>query len=518
MAGRGDETALRHRIDGVWRDISWRELSERVSALSSALVDAGIAEGDRVAILAPNQPSWTIADLALLKVRAVSVPIHATSSEAQIGFILRDSGSRMVFAGAGEPLVKVAAVLPECPGIERVVVLGEGALPEGQRFGRFDEMLRRGREASRDAEVAARLGRAEPSDLLTLLYTPGTTGEPMGVMLPHSAFTVTCTYHDLRLPPIGPEDVSLCFLPLSHIFERAWTFYILYRGAVTAYCEDPKDVGALLLQVRPTLMCAVPRFYEKVFAKVQEKMAASSAVRRALFGWAVKTGGAVSMKRRNGLPVPPLLALRHAVADRLVLSKIRAGFGGRTRLFPCAGAPLSPAIEEFFHAVGVFVCQGYGLTETTATVTCHDPSHFHVGTVGTPLPGIEVRISEEGEVLVKARTVMQGYWNRPEETAAVFRDGWFRTGDAGEICEDGTLRITDRIKDLIKTAGGKYVAPQQIETTIGADPLVASGNHQFTSTHCVDLVCCDTACAGVCQACTATKKGSGSNGACVASI
>ena len=471
MAGRGDEPALRYRVGGAWRDVSWRELAERVRALSSALVDAGIAEGDRVAILAPNEPSWTVADLAILRVRGVSVPIHATSSEAQVGYILRDSGARLVFAGSGETREKVATVLHDCPLVERVVVFGGESSPDG-RFTALDEMLARGRAAARDAEVAARLSRAEPSDLLTLLYTSGTTGEPKGVMLPHSAFTVTCTYHDLRLPPIGPDDVSLCFLPLSHIFERAWTFYILYKGAVTAYCEDPKLVAELLPEVRPTLMCAVPRLYEKVYAKVREKVASSSPVRRALFAWAERTGHAVSLRRRAGLGVHGLLALRHAVADRLVLSKVRAGFGGRPRLFPCAGAPLSPEIEEFFHSMGVFVCQGYGLTETTATVTCHDPARFQVGTVGTPLPGIEVRISEEGEILVKGRTVMLGYWNRPGDTAAVFRDGWFRTGDAGEICEDGTLRITDRIKDLIKTAGGKYVAPQHVETTIGADPLV----------------------------------------------
>jgi long-chain acyl-CoA synthetase len=472
FASRGDETALRHRVRGAWRDISWNALSERVRALASALVDAGIGEGDRVAILAANQPDWTVADLAILRVRGVSVPIHATSSEAQVGFILRDSGARMVFAGSGQSSAKVADVLPECPGIERVVAFGDGTLPADARFGRLEEFLARGREAGRHAEVAARLSRATPDDLLTLLYTSGTTGEPKGVMLPHSAFTVTCTYHDLRLPPIGPDDVSFCFLPLSHIFERAWTFYILYRGAVTAYCEDPKDAAALLPEVRPTLMCAVPRLYEKAYAKVREKVASSSPIQRGLFNWAVKTGGAVSRKKRNGEAVPPVLALRHAVADRLVLSKVRAGFGGRPRLFPCAGAPLSAEIEEFFHSVGVFVCQGYGLTETTATVTCHDPSRFHVGTVGSPLPGIEVRISDEGEVLVRGRTVMKGYWNRPLDTAAVFHDGWFRTGDAGEICEDGTLRITDRLKDLIKTSGGKYVAPQQVETTIGADPLV----------------------------------------------
>lgn len=472
LEARGEEPALRYRADGVWRDVSWREVGERVRSLSSALVDAGIAEGDRVAILAPNQPAWTVADLAILRVRGVSVPIHATSSAAQVAFILKDSGSRMAFVAEGEACEKVEEVLADCPGLERVVVFGSGTPPADRRFVGFDDMLRRGREAGRHAEVAARLSRATADDLLTLIYTSGTTGEPKGVMLPHSAFTVTCAYHDLRLPPIGPDDVSLCFLPLSHIFERAWTFYVLYRGAVTAYCEDPKKVAELLPEVRPTLMCAVPRLYEKAYAKIQAKLAVSSPLKGGLFRWAVRTGRAVSVKRRNGLRVPALLALRHALADRLVLSKVRVAFGGRARLFPCAGAPLSPEIEEFFHAVGVFVCQGYGLTETTATVTCHDPSRFHVGTVGTPLPGIEVRISADGEVLVRARTLMKGYWNRPEETAAVFSDGWLRTGDAGEICEDGTLKITDRIKDLIKTAGGRYVAPQHVETTIGADPLV----------------------------------------------
>ena len=471
LASRGDETALRYRVDGTWREMSWKELSARVRDLSSALVDAGVGEGDRVAILAANRPEWTIADLAILRVRGVSVPIHVTSSAAQVAFILKDSGARLAFADPGEPLASATAALGSATGLERVVVFGD-VPPGDDRVTGFAGLLARGRSAGREPEVAARLSRATPDDLLTLLYTSGTTGEPKGVMLPHSAFTVTCTYHDLRLPPIGQDDVSLCFLPLSHIFERAWTFYILYRGAVTAYCEDPKKVSEVLPEVKPTLMCAVPRLYEKAYAKIQERVRSSSAPKRALFRWAIRTGHAVSLRRRAGEAVPQLLALRHALADRLVLAKIRAAFGGRPRLFPCAGAPLAPEIEEFFHSVGVFVCQGYGLTETTATVTCHDPSRFHVGTVGSPLPGVEVRISEEGEVLVKGRTVMKGYWNRPEETAAVFRDGWLRTGDAGEICEDGTLKITDRIKDLIKTAGGRYVAPQHVETTIGADPLV----------------------------------------------
>lgn len=472
IASRGDRPAMRYRSSGGWKEITWREVAERVRDLSSALVDAGIAEGDRVAILASNRPEWTIADLAVLGVRGVSVPIHATSSAAQVAFILRDSGARLVFAGPGEPFAKAAEALPECPGVEAVVVFGDGELPGDGPCVRFEELLARGRTAGRGEEVRERLSQAQPSDLLTLLYTSGTTGEPKGVMLPHSAFTVTCAFHDARLPPIGANDVSLCFLPLSHVFERAWTFYVLYRGAVTAYCEDPKDVGALLPEVRPTLMCAVPRFYEKAHTRLTEKVAASSPLRRALFRRAVATGHEVSLRKRNGREVGGLLALRHAVADRLVLSKVRAAFGGRPRLFPCAGAPLSPEVEELFHSAGVFVCQGYGLTETTATVTCHDPARFRVGTVGTPLPGVEVRISEEGEVLVRGRTVMTGYWNRPAETAAAFRDGWFRTGDAGEVCEDGTLKITDRIKDLIKTAGGKYVAPQHVETTIAADPLI----------------------------------------------
>ena len=291
-------------------------------------------------------------------------------------------------------------------------------------------------------------------------------------MLTHGNVLATAGFHDMRLPHTGEEDVSLCFLPLAHVFERAWTYYALYRGMTICYCDDPAKVAECLQEIRPTVMCAVPRFYEKVYATVFDRLESASPLRRRLFRWAIGVGAEMARRRREERPVSPGLRLSHAVADRLVLRKIRAIAGGRVRFFPCAGAPLSQEIEEFFHAAGIFIIYGYGLTETTATVTCHETRRFRPGTVGRPLPGVEVKISDSGEILVRGATVMKGYYRKPKETAEVFADGWFRTGDAGVLDADGYLRITERIKDLIKTSGGKYVAPQLIESTMGADHYV----------------------------------------------
>lgn len=326
--------------------------------------------------------------------------------------------------------------------------------------------------AAQQAELEARLRRASGEDLLTLIYTSGTTGEPKGVMLTHANFSTTARLHDGRLLPLGEDDVSLCFLPLSHVFERAWTSYALHRGIVNCYCEDPAKVVEYLPEVRPTAMCAVPRLYEKIHANVLHRLESAPPARRRLFHWAIRTGAEAAACRREERPLPLGLRLRHAVADRLVLSKVRAIVGGRIKLMPCAGAAISREIEDFFHAAGVFLCQGYGLTETTATVSCHEMTRFRTGTVGKPLPEVEVRIAPDGEILVRGKTVMKGYYNRPEATAEVFRDGWFRTGDAGAQDPDGNLRITERIKDLFKTSGGKYIAPQLIESTVGADLYV----------------------------------------------
>ncbi len=469
----GDRAALRFREAGQWREISWRRLGEEVRAAARSLVDLGVAEGDRVAIWSANRPEWTIVDLACQQIRAVSVPLYSSASEAQARYILRESEAKIVFVGGGEQLKKANALLGSTPSLSRVVVLDPAVPADGPATLRFDGFLAAGRNSGSDAEVAHRLGRASLDDLLTLIYTSGTTGEPKGVMLTHRNFASTAAYHDERLPDPGESDLSLCFLPLAHVFERAWTCYALLScGMTVAYCEEPAKVTEFLKEVRPTMMCAVPRFYEKVHGTVLDRAESAPALRRTLFRWAIGVGAERSKRLREGLPVPAWLSVRHRAADRLVLAKIREILGGRTRLLPCAGAPLSKEIEEFFLACGLFVVCGYGLTETTATVSCNETGRFRAGTVGKPLSGVEVRISDEGEILVRGSTVMKGYYKKPRETAEVFVDGWFRTGDAGLMDAEGNLQITERIKDLIKTSGGKYVAPQQIESAIGSDHLV----------------------------------------------
>jgi long-chain acyl-CoA synthetase len=473
IARYGTRTALRYRAAGVWRDISWAELGERVTATARALVELGVQEGERVGIYSGNRPEWTIVDLAAQRLRAVPVPIYPTNTAKQAEYIVNDAEIGVIFAGGLDQYERLRAVSAACPTLRRVVVFDDAVPLDGGTALRFADLLALGHGTYHDAEIARRLGRATGDDLLTLIYTSGTTGEPKGVMLTHSNLIATAPLHDQRLLDPNDNDVSLCFLPLSHVFERTWTFYALYAGMTNCYCDDPTKVVEYLQQCKPTIMCAVPRFYEKIYATVLSRLATAPPVRRKLFHWALAVGARYGNMYKDRKPIPPLLRLRHAIADKLVLHKLRDIVGGRIKFFPCAGAPLSQEIEEFFYAAGIYICYGYGLTETTATVTCHEPFNFRFGTVGKPLPSVEVRIGADSEIQVRGPIVMKGYYKKPDATAEVFTpDGWFRTGDAG-VLEDGVyLRITERLKDLIKTAGGKYIAPQLIESTVGADLYV----------------------------------------------
>jgi long-chain acyl-CoA synthetase len=472
LASRGDAPAFLFKEEGLWKNWTWGEVGRKVEAAARGLVALGVSEGGRVGILSPNRPQWTVADVGALAARCVPVPIYPTSTLKQARFIVEDAGVEVLFAGGAAQLPTALELKATCASLRAVMVLDPAVETEGGRdYLSFEAFLRLGGEAE-GREVDRRLACAGPDDVLTIIYTSGTTGEPKGVVLTHANLLACFEAHEGRLPPTGPEDISLCFLPLSHVFERCWTYFVLHRGVVNAYLEDPKQVAEALREVRPTVMCAVPRFYEKVHGAVMAKVQAAPRPRRALFRWAVRVGAEAAERRREGRNLGPWLSLRHRTADRLVLRKIRDLTGGRVRFFPCAGAPLSPEIEAFFHAAGLFVAQGYGLTETTATVSVHEWRGFRFGTVGKPLPGVEVRIGEGGEVQVRGATVMREYYRRPQETAAAFVDGWFRTGDAGEIDGEGRLVITDRLKDLIKTSGGKYVAPQAVETALMGDPLV----------------------------------------------
>ncbi len=473
----GERTALCFRKDGEWHPVSWREFGEQADALSAALITCGIAEQESVGIFSGNCPEWTIADMGSMSIRAVTVPVHATSTVRQTEYIVRDAGIRVMFVGDQSQYDKVAGLFSST-SLEKVVVFDRSVqFADGTDSVFFDDFLETGRNADSAAnEIAARAGRFSREDLATIIYTSGTTGEPKGVMLTHANILFQSAAHDQRLMKTGEEDVSLCFLPLSHVFERIWTWYVFYRGMTNYYLDDPKQVITAIREVRPTIMCAVPRFYEKIYAAVHNRLESGSIFRKKLFRWAVQAGMMhhIYIKDEIRSLEPLLCRIQYRIADALVLKKIRALTGGRVRFFPFAVAPLSPQIEQFFYAAGMFVTYGYGLTETSATATCHEPHYFKFGAVGKPLPGVKIKIDPDtSEILVRGGNVMKGYYNKPEATAEVFTsDGFFRTGDAGKFEPNGELLITERIKELIKTSGGKYVAPQLLESTIGADHYI----------------------------------------------
>lgn len=483
----GDKVAMRCKRDGVWREVTWSALGEQLNAAARALLELGLNEGEMISIFSPNMPECTIADVASLSIRGVPVYIYPTNPAKTAEYIVNDSESRMIFVGTQDQYDKVISFISASSCLKKIIAFRKeinlNAHPMAMHFDAFLDM---GRGSSKGPEISSRLERASQDDLLTLIYTSGTTGEPKGVMLTHSNMFHSAASHDIRLIDPNDRDVSLCFLPLSHVFERAWTYYVLHRGMTNNYLEDPKTIIEAIKEVKPTIMCAVPRFYEKIYATVFHRLESASPLKKRLFEWAIDVGARRNNCIKDEQPVPFVLEAMYRIADALVLKKIRDIVGGRIKFFPCAGAPLSQKIEEFFYATGIFICYGYGLSETTATVTCHEPRHFKFGLVGKPMPGVQVKISGNGEILVKGGTVMKGYYKKSVETEEVFENGWFKTGDAGEFDDNGELRITDRIKDLMKTSSGKYVAPQYLESVIGGDHFieqiaVIGDNRKFVS-------------------------------------
>ncbi|MCL4809666.1 MAG: long-chain fatty acid--CoA ligase, partial [Thermoanaerobaculia bacterium] len=463
----GPREAMRHRDARGWHSITYAELSSRVEAMARALVSAGVEAGDRVAIFAPNGPDWAIADFGILTAGAVGVPIYATDTARQAEQVFLDAGAKLLFVGGQEQLDKAVAFESGAPAL---VAFDPATRLSGPCSSSLADFLARTTPGSA-AQVEARLAAAKLEDLATIIYTSGTTGDRKGAMLTHANFASQFRALDERFE-FGPEDRSLCFLPLSHVYERAWSYFVFRSGATNAYLRDPKDAVAAMPEVRPTAMVSVPRLYEKVYSAIQGRVSKSPPLRRRLFRWALETGSAFEHASRSGRRVGSALRMKHRLADRLVLSKVREAVGGDKKFFSAGGAPLSKEIEEFFLSVGLLVCQGYGLTETSPMVTCNAPGAFRFGTVGRPIPGCEVRIGDAGEVQVRGDNVMKGYWGKPAETAAVFEDGWFKTGDVGVLEPDGFLRITDRIKDLIITSQGKNVAPQRVEGMLAGHPLL----------------------------------------------
>lgn len=465
-AGR---TAVRDKVSGVWRSLTYRELDERIRAAAKALLELGLGPTDKVGIFSPNRHEWAIADFAIQSLGAISVAIYATDTARGAEYIARDAELRLLFVGGQAQYDKVRSFRATLPRLATIVVFDdEVALAGDDGALHFSDLLARGRASDKDDALEAALAGVAPDDVATLIYTSGTTGEPKGAMLTHANFFHQLAAVDERFV-VGPNDRSLCLLPLSHAYERAWSYYVFKCGAANNYIQEPRRVMEYLAEVKPTLMVSVPLLYEKVYAVTHARLETASAVERRIFAWAVKTGGRYHRRRLQKREIGPLLALEHAVADRLVLSRVRTAMGGPKNFLSAGGAPLSRAVEEFFFAAGLLVCQGYGLTETSPMVSCNSPGAFEFGTVGRPVRDVEVRIGDQGEILVRGPNVMKGYYKKPEETRRAFVDGWFRTGDEGELDRDGYLRITGRIKDLIITHGGENIAPQHIETVLGVD-------------------------------------------------
>jgi long-chain acyl-CoA synthetase len=464
---------LHSRCEGRWVALSADALADRVRTLAVGFYAEGIRPGDRVALLSENRPEWTLSDLALLALGAVDVPIHATQAPTQVAHILRDSGARMLVISTGEQWRRVREVVARVESVEKVIafeaIADERLLP----FSRLLEMGRQG--MAREPDLYDRLRRAvRPTDLATVLYTSGTTGDPKGVMLTHGNITSN-VLAALRVLGYSARDVVLSILPLSHSFERMAFYCYLYSGMSIYYAESIEKVAENLRDVRPTVLVGVPRLFEKMRERIWEASLALPAVRRRLVLWGLRVGQQYQRARRTTGAASLWLRGQHRVTERLVLSRIRRQLGlDRIRSLISGGAALAPDVAYFFLGLGLEILQGYGLTETSPVVTVNPPGANKIGTVGRPIPGVEVRIADDGEILVRGPNVMLGYYNRPDETAAAFtEDGWLRTGDVGALDAEGYLTITDRKKDLIKTSGGKYVAPQALEDRLTTSPWIA---------------------------------------------
>lgn len=456
--------------DPVWRTQTYRQFDTRIQSIARALIRAGIDTGERVALFANNCPEWSEIDFALLRVGAVPVPIYATSTPEQIEHIVRDSGARGIVVGGIGEAGRVREARENLPELEWLVSIPES--PDDDVPALDDWLVRDGSSdqiAAWDAEIERRHGLASGDDLASIIYTSGTTGAPKGVMLNHSAL-VAQVDAVATMFPITPDDHSLSFLPLSHALERAWTTVVFAHGCLNTYLPNARLVGAALVEVQPTMIVSVPKLYETVYRVAHEK-AAASAVKKPIFDWAFRVGGKAQHAYRKGRAPSSWLLAQVKLADKLVFKSIREAIGGPKTVLACGGAPIRKEIEEFFSAAGIQIFTGYGLTEASPLVSFNSRTAWKIGTAGQVMQGGEIAIGANAEILYRGPNVMSGYWNNEAATAESMQDGWLHTGDAGYVDTDGFLVITDRIKDIIVTLGGKNVAPQQIESLLLADPL-----------------------------------------------
>ena len=469
------------KINSVYKSISWSELLNYTEKVSQSLIELGFGYNDKIGIFSANRPEWTIADFGILSVRGVVVPFYATSSVQQVKYIIDETQMRIIFVGNKEQVEKSLWLLDNCKSLEKIVVFENVTIQPDNRFFSWENFLEISTKSNNKESLNKLLEEAQPDDLASIIYTSGTTGEPKGVMLGHDNFMSAFKINDERLR-INDKDISLCFLPLSHVFERTWTYFLLYCGATNVFLENPREVIQELPIVKPTLMCTVPRFYEKTYEGIFAEVEKWTSIKKKIFNWAISIGLECIEYKKDSKKIPIHLKIKHSLADKLVFAKLRQIFGGRIKFLPCAGSAIDTKLLRFFHATGIFIKFGYGATETTATVSCFRSDIYNFESSGSIMPDTIVKIGENNEILVKGNTVFKGYYNKPEETNEVLKDGWYYTGDEGYIVDGNYLVMTDRIKDLMKTSGGKYVSPQKLELLLSQskyiDMLVVLGDNK----------------------------------------
>lgn len=474
----GDKIALKYRDyeTSQWIPITWNAFSRRVRQTANAMVALGVEEQENIGVFSQNKPECLYTDFAAFANRVVSIPLYATSSSAQAQYIIEDAKIRFLFVGEQYQYDAAFSIFGLCQSLQQLIIFDRAVVKDSRDMTSvyFDEFLESAKDLQYNEVVNERMARASDDDLANILYTSGTTGEPKGVMLHHFNYREALHIHDVRLPFMTDQDVSMNFLPLTHVFEKAWTYLCIHRGVQICINLRPADIQTTIKEIRPTLMCSVPRFWEKVYAGVQEKIAQETGLRKAMMLDAIKVGKMHNIDYlRVGKTPPLMLHLKYKFYEKTIYALLKKTIGIENgNFFPTAGAAVPDEICEFVHSVGINMVVGYGLTESTATVSCFLNTGYEIGSVGVAMPDVEIKIGESNEILLRGKTITTGYYKKPMATAAAIdEEGWFHTGDAGYL-KDGQLFLTERIKDLFKTSNGKYISPQALETKLAIDRYI----------------------------------------------
>ena len=469
----GDREALRYWENGQLCSLSWRVFYEEIQKIANALLHYQVGVQENIGIFAPNSPQWTMVDMAAAHIRACAVPIYATNTADQAAYIINNAGIKILFVGEKEQYEKIAQIRQACPELQLVVLFNEALHKEGgASVCTLSQFIAAPQGKIYEAELKERFDQRNLQDFYTIIYTSGTTGNPKGVMIDYENVAYQFINHDDRLAVVE-GNVSMSFLPLSHVYERMWVAYVFHKGVINCYLDDTNRVAEALKEVKPHYMCVVPRLLEKIYTKIYENVQKQSVLKRVVFATATRIAKIQLGRTKKGKYPSFILKKLYNLADKLVFQKLKAALGGNIHMIPCGGALLEPSIGRFFRAIGVNVTLGYGMTETTATVSCWDDHKFKLKSVGTLVPYVQAKIGQDNEILLKGGSISKGYYNNPEENAKAFtEDGYLRTGDAGYLDKEGNLYITERIKELMKTSNGKYIAPQQIEGKVGKDSFI----------------------------------------------